>query len=283
MRIVSLSRSSAHMPRVTLRTVEPAKLLACQSVENRCTRWKASAAMSAIIFSVRSMIAMKATCRMHDGAAARPTRIENAATAAFQIVDIAGRPTGDGVDQAACIERRQHVGQRRKQHGCHDDGQPPGLAAPVREGEAKNAAERAAAESDTKTSHDCVRRPCGRHPSGNRKDARRNRCRKLWARCEGSLRVRRRVQAARSIRTAEPRETMSIPGMQTSLAWVAKVGLITKGRGLAKPGAGQKIKWAGGRGNTATPRSTSGCADHRRRTRSQMYSLAGKEPASRAQ
>ena len=38
---VSLSRSSAHMPRVILRTVEPAKLLACQSVEKRCTRWKA--------------------------------------------------------------------------------------------------------------------------------------------------------------------------------------------------------------------------------------------------
>ena len=40
--IVSFNRSSAHMPRVTLRTVEPAKLLACQSVEKRCTRWKAS-------------------------------------------------------------------------------------------------------------------------------------------------------------------------------------------------------------------------------------------------
>jgi hypothetical protein len=35
---MSLSASSAHMPRVTLRTVEPAKLLACQSVEKRCTR-----------------------------------------------------------------------------------------------------------------------------------------------------------------------------------------------------------------------------------------------------
>ncbi len=34
----SFSESSAHMPRVTLRTVEPAKLLECQSVERRCTR-----------------------------------------------------------------------------------------------------------------------------------------------------------------------------------------------------------------------------------------------------
>ncbi len=58
-RIVSFSRSSAHMPRVILRTVEPAKLLACQSVEKRCTRWKASAPISAIIFSVSSMMPMK--------------------------------------------------------------------------------------------------------------------------------------------------------------------------------------------------------------------------------
>ena len=35
---VSSIRSTAHMPRVTRRTIEPAKLLACQSVENRCTR-----------------------------------------------------------------------------------------------------------------------------------------------------------------------------------------------------------------------------------------------------
>lgn len=35
---VSFSTSTAHMPRVILRTVEPAKLLACQSVEKRCTR-----------------------------------------------------------------------------------------------------------------------------------------------------------------------------------------------------------------------------------------------------
>ena len=34
----SLSWSTPHMPRVILRTVEPAKALACQSVEKRCTR-----------------------------------------------------------------------------------------------------------------------------------------------------------------------------------------------------------------------------------------------------
>ena len=39
---VSSIRSTAHMPRVTRRTMEPAKLFACQSVEKRCTRQKAS-------------------------------------------------------------------------------------------------------------------------------------------------------------------------------------------------------------------------------------------------
>ncbi len=91
-RIVSLSRSSAHMPRVTLRTVEPAKLLACQSVEKRCTRWNASAAMSAIIFSVRSMIAMKATCRNTIAPAASAISVEKAATAAFQIATSLAAP-----------------------------------------------------------------------------------------------------------------------------------------------------------------------------------------------
>ena len=36
--LIALALASAHMPRVILRTVEPAKLFACQSVEKRCTR-----------------------------------------------------------------------------------------------------------------------------------------------------------------------------------------------------------------------------------------------------
>src|SRR5689334_19463600 len=40
------------MPRVTLRTVDPAKELACQSVEKRCTRANASRATSDMILSV---------------------------------------------------------------------------------------------------------------------------------------------------------------------------------------------------------------------------------------
>ena len=61
--MVSFSRSIAHMPRVTLRTVEPAKLLACQSVEKRCTRMKASRDTSDMIRSVNGTIACSPTRR----------------------------------------------------------------------------------------------------------------------------------------------------------------------------------------------------------------------------
>lgn len=43
------------MPRVTLRTVEPAKAFACQLVEKRCSLRKALAAMSLVIFKVKSV------------------------------------------------------------------------------------------------------------------------------------------------------------------------------------------------------------------------------------
>ena len=52
-RMVSFSMSSAHMPRVTLRCTEPAKVLACQSEEKRCTRQKASRATVVMLRSVR--------------------------------------------------------------------------------------------------------------------------------------------------------------------------------------------------------------------------------------
>ncbi len=47
------------MPRVILRTVEPAKLLACQSVENRCTLWKPLFVTSAMVRSVSRMMPLK--------------------------------------------------------------------------------------------------------------------------------------------------------------------------------------------------------------------------------
>src|SRR5690606_41227515 len=53
---VSLSRSSAHKARATLRTVDPAKALACQSVENRCSLRNELAAMSLMIFKVKSVM-----------------------------------------------------------------------------------------------------------------------------------------------------------------------------------------------------------------------------------
>ena len=63
------------------------------------------------------------------------------------------------IDQPAGIERRQHVGQCRSQKRRHDKRKTHRLTAPVRESEAENAAERAAAQIDTKTSHGDHRRP----------------------------------------------------------------------------------------------------------------------------
>jgi len=56
-------RAAGHMPRLILRTVEPAKALACQSVEKRCTRMKASRATSDMICSVNGTIACKPISR----------------------------------------------------------------------------------------------------------------------------------------------------------------------------------------------------------------------------
>ena len=53
---VSFSKSIAHMPRVTRRTMDPAKLLACQSVAKRCKRQNASCAAARIIRVVTRMI-----------------------------------------------------------------------------------------------------------------------------------------------------------------------------------------------------------------------------------
>jgi hypothetical protein len=49
------------MPRLTLRTVAPAKLLACQSVENRCTRQKVSCATSRIMRRVKRTMVLNST------------------------------------------------------------------------------------------------------------------------------------------------------------------------------------------------------------------------------
>ena len=80
--MVSLSKSSAHMPRVILRTVEPAKLLACQSVENRCTRIKASRATSDMVRSVNGTIALSPIRRRITETSPSATMAPNATNAA---------------------------------------------------------------------------------------------------------------------------------------------------------------------------------------------------------
>ena len=57
---VSFSVSSAHIPRVTFRTTEPAKVLACHSEEKRCNRWKASAPTSLMTRVHRRTMQIKA-------------------------------------------------------------------------------------------------------------------------------------------------------------------------------------------------------------------------------
>ena len=71
------------MPRVILRTTEPAKLLACQSVEKRWTRWKASCAISPIIRSVSGMMPLQPRWRRTTMPAPSPTMAPKAAKAAY--------------------------------------------------------------------------------------------------------------------------------------------------------------------------------------------------------
>ena len=80
-KMVSLSRSSAHMPRVILRTTEPAKLLACQSVESRCTRQKPSCAMSRMMLSVKRISPRNEIWRKAIMEAPRPIMAKSAASA----------------------------------------------------------------------------------------------------------------------------------------------------------------------------------------------------------
>ncbi len=74
------------MPRVILRTVEPAKLLACQSVEKRCTRVKASRATSDMIRNVNGTIAYSPVMRRMMEARPSPTIAANAVYAARRAV-----------------------------------------------------------------------------------------------------------------------------------------------------------------------------------------------------
>jgi hypothetical protein len=95
------------MPRVILRTVEPAKLLACQSVEKRCTRMKASRDTSDMIRSENGTIACSPTCR-------RINEIRPSATMAPNAVNAARRAAGsDAPTVSASTRRPENTGMNR--------------------------------------------------------------------------------------------------------------------------------------------------------------------------
>ena len=108
------------MPRVILRTVEPAKLLACQSVEKRCTRMKASRDTSDMIFSVNGTIACRPISRrIIDSSAERHDAAEG---------DQRGVPRRrirraqrQRIDQPAGEQRHEQVGRGRAQQAAGDD------------------------------------------------------------------------------------------------------------------------------------------------------------------
>ena len=108
------------MPRVTLRTVEPAKELACQSVEKRWTRRNASAEMSDIIFSVRSVMPTKARLRIATADSARPTSHRKAETAASHAAGsvAAGAFLGQQRRDVRVVGRRRPGLQHRRGRGA---------------------------------------------------------------------------------------------------------------------------------------------------------------------
>ena len=99
------------MPRVILRTVEPAKLLACQSVEKRCTRAKASRDTSDMIFSVNGTIACNPVRRriieMRPSATMAPNAVNAACRADGSAAPIVrastSRPENSGMNRSATV------------------------------------------------------------------------------------------------------------------------------------------------------------------------------------
>ena len=127
------------MPRVILRTVEPAKLLACQSVEKRCTRANASAATSAIICSVNGTMPLKKAKRKRHRARPSTAMAPKARSAEPSAAPRSALP-GEGVDEAAGEERHQHVGDRGDEREARDPRHARALAAPQAEDEGEDAA-----------------------------------------------------------------------------------------------------------------------------------------------
>ncbi len=141
------------MPRVTLRTVEPAKALACQSVEKRCTRWNASCEMSLIIFSVSVMRLMKENWRSTTESEPEPEQDQEGGDRRVHR-DVAVRPAGrHRLDEVAGKQRRQHVGDGRAEETEEEEADAHGLLSPVPGGEPQHLGKGLGAEIDLESSH----------------------------------------------------------------------------------------------------------------------------------
>jgi hypothetical protein len=114
------------MPRVTLRTVDPAKLLACQSVEKRCTRANASRDTSDIVFSVNGTIACKPVSRRIIDirpSATIPPKATNAAcrAAASEAPEVSAstrRPEKIGMNRSAAVAPSRPPATTAARPGC---------------------------------------------------------------------------------------------------------------------------------------------------------------------
>ncbi|KGD44072.1 hypothetical protein DO70_6534 [Burkholderia pseudomallei] len=117
------------MPRVILRTVEPAKLFACQSVEKRCTRWNAFAAISLIIFSVSTMMLRNTACRSSVHASPMPISTPNACSARLHAAAVSAaatpcdsastrRPANSGVSTSPSAVASARVAIPAMRTGC---------------------------------------------------------------------------------------------------------------------------------------------------------------------
>ncbi len=114
------------MPRVILRTVDPANELACQSVEKRCTRMKASREMSDISFSVNGTIACKPLRRStidNRPSATMPPKAVNAAfraagSAAPRVSASTSFPENTGMNRSAAVAPRKPPATTAARPGC---------------------------------------------------------------------------------------------------------------------------------------------------------------------
>ena len=133
----SSSPSNAHMPRVTLRTSEPAKLLACQSVEKRCTRWNAVGRNLAHDRERERDHRRPGDVAKRDHRHAEPDDGEEGGDRSAA----SRRAERQRVDQPAGEDRHEDLGQSRQRHRGADQARPALAPAPVGPREAEDGAE----------------------------------------------------------------------------------------------------------------------------------------------